>query len=141
MTLDFADRGLVFEAALLIALASTGLHFFKFATLRRGLDRVATVRAGVGPGEPAALIGRVRRAITAVARRVPPATCLVQALAADTMLRRRGLGCRIRIGVRASTRDAGAIAAHAWVDYDGAVVLGAVDNLDDFRLLATLEPK
>ena len=86
-------------------------------------------------------IGSVRRAITAVAARFPSATCLVQALAADAMLRRRRLASELRLGVR--LRDHGdsadvpdvPIEAHAWVECDGGVVIGAVAHQSEFTVL------
>lgn len=140
--LDRADRRLVLEAAGLIALAWTGLRLLEFATLRRTLDRVAGSPASARSGRShAALVRRVGWAITAIARRWPAATCLVQALAADTILRRRGVACELRIGVRAGDDGAGPIQAHAWVDCGGAVAVGAIDDLTDFKVLAPLEPQ
>jgi Transglutaminase-like superfamily len=139
--LDRADRRLVLEAAVLIAIAWTGLRLLKFATLRRTLDRFAGSPASAGSGRShAALIDRVGWAITAIARRCPAATCLVQALAADTILRCRGVACELRIGVRAGDNCARPIEAHAWVDCGGAVAVGAIDDLTDFKVLATLGP-
>jgi hypothetical protein len=59
--------------------------------------------------------------------------CLVLALVADTMLQRRGQASEIRIGVRrpASRR----VQAHAWVECDGAVVVGALDDLAEYAPL------
>jgi len=140
--LDRADRRLVLEAAVLIALAWTGLRLLGFATLRRTLDRVAGSRGSARSGQThAALVGRVGWAVTAIAARFPAATCLVQALAADTILRRRGIACELRIGVRPGDNGARPIEAHAWVDCGGAVAVGAVDDLRDFKVLATPGPQ
>jgi hypothetical protein len=85
--------------------------------------------------EPPAAIGPVRWAIAAVAARCPPATCLIQALAADAMLRRRGLPCELRIGVRPRGDGAVPVEAHAWVECAGAVAVGAIDGLSSFTVL------
>ena len=63
----------------------------------------------------------------------------MQALAADTILRRRGVACELRIGVRAADNGAGPIEAHAWVDCGGAVAVGAINDLTDFKVLATMD--
>ena len=137
--LDRADRRLVLEAAVLIALAWTGLRLFRFATLRRMLDRVGGSPGPRASGQThAARISRVAWAIAAISARFPSATCLVQALAATAMLRRRGVSCELRIGVRAGDNAAEPIEAHAWVECGGTVAVGAVDDLADFTLLATL---
>ena len=73
----------------------------------------------------------------AVAARFPSATCLVQALAADAILRRRGLACELRIGVRARDDSTVPIEAHAWVECDGAVAIGAIENLSAFKVLTS----
>jgi hypothetical protein len=80
-------------------------------------------------------IGKVRWAITAVAVRFPSATCLVQALAADAILRRRGLAPELHIGVRADANSARRIEAHAWVECNGSVAIGSIESLSDFTPL------
>ena len=54
------------------------------------------------------------------------APCLPTALAAQWMLRRRGVPSRLRLGVR---RDASALAAHAWLEINGEVVFGASNTV------------
>jgi hypothetical protein len=53
-----------------------------------------------------------------------PLSCLPRALALRTMLSRRGLSARLRIG---ATRNAETILAHAWVEHDGHVLDDAPD--------------
>jgi hypothetical protein len=48
-------------------------------------------------------------------------TCLPRALAMNWMLRRRGLSAEVCIGARLVGRP---LPAHAWVELDGAVVIG-----------------
>jgi hypothetical protein len=63
----------------------------------------------------------VGRAIAGAARRLPwHPTCLRQALAAQRMLRRRGIASRLHLGVTGAT----ATAAHAWVTVAGRPVVG-----------------
>jgi hypothetical protein len=59
----------------------------------------------------------------------------VQALAGDVMLRRRGVGCELRIGVRAGGSGAVPIESHAWIECNGAVAIGAIENLSTFQVL------
>lgn len=65
-------------------------------------------------------IERLRWAVVGTSRYVPRATCLVQALALHGLLARRGRPSHLRLGVRTGET----FAAHAWVEVDGAVVLG-----------------
>ncbi|GAB3881781.1 hypothetical protein GCM10028825_03510 [Spirosoma agri] len=61
-------------------------------------------------------------AIRVVSNRIPLGfTCLVQALSAKWLLRKHS-GVRIHIGVHKSTAQE--FSAHAWVTYNGTVILG-----------------
>lgn len=66
------------------------------------------------------------------------ASCLTQALAGWIMLTRRGVECRVLIGV--ASQDG--FKAHAWLKVDCAVILGddLQDGLglDDFHIIWTL---
>ena len=60
------------------------------------------------------LPARVAQAVDAVgSSRWMNALCLPRALAAQAMLRRRGIASRLCLGV---TREGGPLAAHAWVE-------------------------
>lgn len=140
-TLDAADRALVREAALLQVLVRIGLGALRFPVLCRWLARWA--RSGGTPGvEPAMPTARpvperLAWAVATAARRLPGATCLVQALTADAMLRRRGYRAAVRFGVRAGRGRPHPIEAHAWVECEGSVVLGATSDLADFAVLSS----
>ena len=60
--------------------------------------------------------------------------CLSQALTLRTVLSRRGYPARICYGVREV--EGAPFMAHAWVEHDGAVLIGG-GNLDRFRQLLT----
>jgi hypothetical protein len=128
------DRRLVLEAASLMTLAGIGLRFFRLRTIQRLLDRYVESYSTQthSPPEPNA-IDRVHWAVTAVARRVPKATCLVQALTADALLRRRQVACELRMGMRIRGNSAANIEAHAWVECNGVVVIGGIDTLSTFE--------
>lgn len=121
-----------------MAFVWAGLRLVRFGVLRRLLDGFAGLptRGNPGPPDPDA-IRHVRWAVTAVATRVSSATCLVQALAADVMLRRRGLACELRIGVRAHPASVAPLEAHAWIECGGAVAIGRIESLQDFKVLIT----
>jgi hypothetical protein len=53
------------------------------------------------------------------------APCLPTALVAQSMLRRRGVGSQLCLGVR---RDGSGLAAHAWLEIDRKIVFGAPDK-------------
>jgi hypothetical protein len=63
---------------------------------------------------------RVAFAVARAADRLPwHPTCLRQAVALQRMLRRRGIACRLEIGMSTSSRE-----AHAWVTVHGQTVIG-----------------
>ena len=141
-SLDRPARRLVLEAASLLALVWTGLRVLRVSTVRRILDHYAGSPATSHAGLPRAnAIGPVGWAVTAVAARFPSATCLVQALTADAMLRRRGLASEVRIGVRVRNIGGVPVEGHAWVECEGTVAIGAVENLSDFEVLTPLRPQ
>lgn len=75
--------------------------------------------------------------MSAVARRVPAfRTCLVEALAAHAMLRRRGFPSELRLGVRTPGSQAASLVAHAWVECDGVVVVGDDRDLPQYAVLS-----
>lgn len=117
------------EAAAALLIVRIGLWTLPFSTLTRLLDRLAT------PAERqkrAAEAGRIGRIVEGVARRLPLGmTCLVEALAARAMLRRRGYDSRVRFGVR-SAKSRRTIESHAWLECDGLVVVGAIDALQEY---------
>ncbi|GAC1658447.1 MAG: hypothetical protein NVS9B1_18350 [Candidatus Dormibacteraceae bacterium] len=94
------------EALLTVAGFRLGLWLLPFRTFSR------LERAGAEGPVPSAVV----RAVVAAARRVPYSTCLVEALATQAMLGRRGIGSRVRLGV---ARAGAGLEAHAWLE-DGA---------------------
>jgi hypothetical protein len=132
-SLGSLERRRAVEAAALMLLVWGGLRLLPFAALRRLVD--GYVRAGAAaPRLPTR--ARIRPAVQRVVRglgvRLPCArNCLVQALVADAMLRRNGLAAALRIGVLRT--DGSAMEAHAWVECDGEIVVGAIDRLSSFR--------
>jgi len=64
---------------------------------------------------------------------VPHCTCLVRALAAQILLRRRGVEVEIVFGARFT--EAKKFEAHAWVEYRGQVLLGDMPDLKSHRVL------
>jgi hypothetical protein len=131
------ERLLVREAAVVLILVWAGLGVLNFSTVRRLLDRYASARP-VFPGGARPAPDRIGWAVMAVARRSPvPMTCLRQALAADAMLQRHGFESQLRLGVRRGpTPSSASLQSHAWVECDGAIVVGRLDGLADYAVLA-----
>jgi hypothetical protein len=63
---------------------------------------------------------------------------LVEALVSQALLHRHGYTARLRIGVR--LQACGDFAAHAWLEYDGAVIVGGpMTVVDQYQALPELE--
>lgn len=134
-SLDRTQRGLIVEAAALMFLGWIGLRLLRFETLRGVLDHVVALTSSRQPAAVEDVVPRVRRAVIAVAARCPAATCLVQALAADVMLRRRRLPCIMRFGVRLTGTTGEPVEGHAWVESGGSTI-DAIDGRSTFRVLS-----
>jgi hypothetical protein len=146
--LPASDRRLLTEAAALLFLVSLGASTLPFPTLRRLLHLYGRSRRGQADELSRLEIRRIVWAVTAAARRLPlRSTCLVEALAAEAMLARRGCACDLRFGVRttdevyqgsspASRAAAGRLTAHAWIEHRGVVILGQLESLNDYSVLS-----
>jgi Transglutaminase-like superfamily len=117
--LSGADRRLVCEAVVMLALARLIMLTVPFRNVASWLSRAPETDS---PDE--ILLTRVRKAVTTAARNVPwNAVCLPQAIAAKTLLARRGCGSAFHLG---ATLDAqGKLVAHAWLVAGGTIVVGA----------------
>ena len=131
--LSARERRLVVETALLFAVAWAGLRVMSITSLRR-LLAVSTARFSTAAAQPE-LLPDVTQSIRRVAARFPSsASCLVQAIAGETMLRRRGCRPELRLGVR-KVRP---LDAHAWLESEGVVVVGGSEPMDAYRVVFDL---
>lgn len=82
---------------------------------------------------------RIPWAIQAASRYVPRGSnCLVQAIATQAMLARRGHSAHLRIG---AAKDSGTqFKAHAWVEWNGRIVVGG-PGVSEFTAFPPLEPQ
>ena len=120
--------GLFAEAALRLLRARAALTIRPFHKIVRGLgDFVPPEQDPVIEAQPqpadAEIARAVGRAISSAARRLPfEFLCLPRALAAQAMLRRRGIATSLYLGVRREGESV--MEAHAWVDAAGIGVTG-----------------
>jgi len=125
MTGGFAPSATL-RACLAVAVARLALRAVAFADLPALIDavapRVPRVPASRAPSTTAGIASAVERA----SRLLPGTTsCLAKAVAARMLLAQRGLVADILIGVMRG--PGGTLDAHAWVESEGRVVLGATD--------------
>ena len=119
LKLNANERGLVISALLHLAAIRIGLWALPLQGMLRRLEtlKVSKTRRGLEPE-------RIVWAIRAVSRYLPGTrNCLVQSLAAQAMLARRGYPARLCIGV--AKDEGGQLKAHAWVECEGNIVIGS----------------
>jgi hypothetical protein len=121
-------RGLAAEAFVTLAFVQARLRLSPLK--RQGMRELVPAAAlplagqgaGSGPAERQAALD-VGWAVTRISAYSPfPALCLAQALAARAMLRRRGIGTVLHVGV--ARPHATAFEAHAWLEAAGVEVTG-----------------
>lgn len=128
-----ADRALLIRTIGLLAVARVALWVLPFRSARR----LVTRRPG-GRLRPVTL-EQVRWAVDVGQRIIPDATCLPQALAAESLLTRGGHPLALRVGVRKSPD--GRFDAHAWVESGGYVIVGRLPGgLGEFAPMPPLPP-
>lgn len=126
--IGWGRRALVAEAVLGLLAARVTLAVVPFPNLARRLGRFvppleARRLGAAASAEAARTAAEIGWAVTRAARYVPfKAVCLPQAIAAQAMLRRRGVASVMHFGA-ARGADA-ALDAHAWLDAAGVEVTG-----------------
>lgn len=130
--LAWQDRALLMEAMLLLAIGSLFIAVLPFRMV------AALTAWGGRTADPSHDRIRLRRrvgwAVQACASRVPwHAMCLQQSVAAQWMLRRRGVPATLVLGAAIDSKDG--LIAHAWVR-DGEVTVVGGDNLVKYAELA-----
>lgn len=130
-----AEHRTSLEAAALMVSIRASFRVASFAATQRWLARCCRARAARADQPPAeATAAWVGAAVRAASRRLPGSSCLVEAMAAEAMLRRRGVASTLHIGVRAPSAVT-PLDAHAWLECAGTVVIGDQANLTDYRIL------
>ena len=116
-------KALVLEATVLLLLARLLVDHVRLGRWRRYLNASPMPISAGGPA-PRALGRKIGRIVSRLAPHMPfTATCLLQAIAAQWMLRRRGAASELMIGARRTTED-GDLDLHAWLTVDGRCVVG-----------------
>ena len=118
-----ADRRLLVRALILHTCVAALLRVVRFGRLRRWLDAAGAVAVVGDRRLDSAAMERIIRAVRQAGAAVPLGrTCLTEALTAAALLRRAGCATTLHYGV--APDGGGVIAAHAWLEYRGAVVMG-----------------
>jgi hypothetical protein len=134
--LDGASVALLLEAAAELLFSWIVIRTQPFRTIAARLGKTGTV--AVADCSRFSEAARIRWAVAAVSRRTPWAsTCLMQALSAQRMLRRRGAPATVYLAMLESgKRPDTPLLAHAWVRCGDLVITGQCDE-SQYRVIAT----
>jgi hypothetical protein len=128
LALAALDRALLFRALIALWLVRLLLWTVPYSRVRAAVERLKKaslpVDAGLRPS-PGRIAWSVRVASAGVAS---GANCLLRALAGEILLGRFGYQSELRFG---ANRGGGAgLAAHAWLECEGKIILGELEQPD-----------
>ncbi len=134
LTLSRYERRVILYACLLLNGIRVALWLLPFNLVRHKLAKIASV--WVCKDVPASVSLKLMVWAVNIATRYTPggAKCLVRALTTQLLLTRYGYSHQLHIGVAKSSTDT--LEAHAWVECQGRVVVGWLNNLSQFKSLS-----
>jgi hypothetical protein len=122
------QRSTLLRVLVTVVAARVALWVLPVEATRKIITRAAIVTAGS--------VEQVVWAVRAASRLVPRASCLTQAIAAQSVLARSGIPSQVEIGV---SKNQSRLHAHAWVVCQGQVVLGG-GQIDRYHSLIAWKP-
>lgn len=132
--LSWQQRRVLLYACLLLNGIRFALWLFPFGLVRSLLTKVTRLWKVDGPSE-AVSVGFIVRAVNLAIRCTPgTAMCLTRALTTQALLDKYGYAYQLRIGVAKDA--ANQLIAHAWIEYEGHVIMGALNQLNQYQPLA-----
>lgn len=115
LKLPGSDKRLLLYTLFLMVKVRLMLWVLPFPRIQRSFTKFEPVRSDIP-------VSRLTWSVRAVSQYVPGATCLTNALTSYLLLSKYGYPSLVKIGVGKSAE--GEFEAHAWLEYDGEVVLG-----------------
>lgn len=123
LALPRADRMMLLEAAAYLACMRIALTLLPFRVLMKACGQYLGETSISLPQEHAPIVQRVAWSVTAAGRYAPwKSTCLIEALTAQRLLRRRNISSTLYLGVRLRHPDP--MMAHAWLRSGSHLVTG-----------------
>jgi hypothetical protein len=133
--LSWREKWLHLKVALWLIAVKAGLCLLPFNRLRTWM-----ARSSQPDGTPLDIkdMHTIILAIERISRFLTPLriNCLPQALVGHGLLRQKGFNVKLRIGVLKNPGDR--LAAHAWLEVQGQVVLGNLRGLEQFAAFPAL---
>jgi hypothetical protein len=139
--IDPGRIGLLFDAVATLGWIRIGLALTTYARMHARVERRAarakretSCHAAAQRMQPDSIVRMLDRA----SRAIPGGhNCLVRALTAKDLMSRRGIPSVLHIGV--TRDDARGVEAHAWLEWQGRVLVGRVENLARFKPFPLME--
>jgi hypothetical protein len=133
LALDSDERYLLLEAFFLLNGIRLGFVLLEFSVLQKGLSKLGRPESHHDRCQSRS-VSRIIWAVEVSTHFSPGgAKCLARALAVQVLMQRQGYDPKLQIGViKNSTQD---FRAHAWIEYQGMVVIGQLPELEDYSAL------
>lgn len=135
------DRNLFLKIYVLLTFVRLGLVWRSFNRLRSFLEQFSSPHPAAADRIDSLgqrqLVVRVQWAVNACCKFMPGSVkCLARALTMKTLLDQYSCPSKLMIGVDKNSLDQ--LEAHAWVEYEGHVVMGQLNDLSRFKPLPSL---
>jgi hypothetical protein len=134
LALPWREKGLYLNTAFWLLAVKAGLYLLPFERLRGWLARFDEPPKPADREEMRVIIQAIER----IGQWLAPLriNCLPQALVGHRLLGRKGFNVQLKIGVLKHPGDQ--LAAHAWLEHEGRVILGDLRGLDQFAAFPAL---
>lgn len=131
------DRLHLVSAFSILLLIRIGLWLLPFRMVLKLVERLSNPLQVSRRAHPSQPISHIVWMVNVSSRYTPGgAKCLARALTTQILLTQQGYLPDLRIGV---TKAAGHLEAHAWVEYQGRVIIGHLNDLARYMPLPSLE--
>ena len=132
--LSWQQRRVLLYACLLINAIRLSLWLFPFGKIRRQLDLILATRV-FSEKASSISVDFIVWAVSVAGYYAPGgAKCLARAITTQLLLNRYGYTHIFHIGV--AKNDFQTLEAHAWIEYQGRVVVGELNGLSRFKSLS-----
>lgn len=136
LLMSWQERRVLLYAFLLLNSLRLALRFCSFGQVRRWIEAVLSDWVSSEQAAPIP-VDFIVWAVSVAAYYTPGgAKCLVRALTAQLLLNRYRHTYAFHIGV--AKADSQLLEAHAWIEYQGRIIVGRLDNLSRYKSLAAV---
>lgn len=137
MRFSRTDLQLLLGTFMILGAIRFGLWLLPFRILLRLVERSSQTHVNRQPAHQRS-ISQIVWAVEVSSRYTPGgAKCLARALTTKILLNRQGYQPDLRIGVAKSSK--GVLEAHAWIEYQGRIVIGNLRDLSRYIPLPSIE--